>query len=98
MSAFYASKVDKVAAAGEAHNDVMRARYPSCEDRLQALNLNVKLALVGDSQVRHQLCQMMASSQAHRSRLGMMAMLSRFFSQFRRKYQYVRLFRSIEFQ
>ncbi|CAM9331079.1 unnamed protein product [Laminaria digitata] len=50
MSAFYASKVEKVAAAGEAHNDVMRSRYPTCEDRLQALNLNVKLALVGDSQ------------------------------------------------
>lgn len=62
MSAFYASKVEKIAAAGEAHNDIMRRRYPTCEDRLQALNLNVKLALVGDSQVRNQLCRMVASS------------------------------------
>lgn len=67
MSAFYASKVEKVAAAGEAHNDVMRGRYPTCEDRLQALNLNVKLALVGDSQVQHGFVsdRIVVSLQAH---------------------------------
>lgn len=52
LSAFYASKMDKVAAAGEAHNESMRQRYPRDEDLLRALNLNVKLALVGDTQVQ----------------------------------------------
>lgn len=53
MSAFYASKMDKVAAAGTAHNEAMKQMYPLREDRLQALNLNIKLALVGDTaQVR----------------------------------------------
>lgn len=69
MSAFYASKVEKVAAAGEAHNEVMRSRYPTCEDRLEALNLNVKLALVGDSQVRRAHGDIMGSLQAHRPHL-----------------------------
>lgn len=54
MSAFYASKVAEVAAAGEAHNNAMRERYPLHEDRLNALNLNIMLALVGDSQVWNQ--------------------------------------------
>lgn len=51
MSAFYASKVEEIAAAGESHNDAMRELYPSHDDRRRALNLNIKLALVGDSQV-----------------------------------------------
>ncbi|CAN0157806.1 unnamed protein product [Ascophyllum nodosum] len=51
MSSFYASKTEKVAADGEAHNEAMRQLYPRYEDQLEALNLNVMLALVGDSQV-----------------------------------------------
>lgn len=51
MSTFYASKVEKVAAAGEAHNAAIRKRYPHYEDQLRALNLNIRLALVGDAQV-----------------------------------------------
>lgn len=51
MSTFYASKVEEVAAAGEAHNAAMRKRFPKYEDQLRVLNLNVRLALVGDAQV-----------------------------------------------
>ncbi|CAN0019896.1 unnamed protein product [Ectocarpus sp. 12 AP-2014] len=50
MSTFYASKVEKVAAAGHAHNAAIRKRYPRYEDQLRALNLNIRLALVGDAQ------------------------------------------------
>lgn len=52
MSTFYASKDEKVAAAGKAHNAALRRRYPTYDDQLRALNLNVRLALVGDAQVR----------------------------------------------
>ncbi len=51
MSAFYASRLDKVAAVGDAHNASMRKRYPRHEDQVGALNLNVRSALVGDAQV-----------------------------------------------
>lgn len=51
MSTFYASKVEEVAAAGEAHNVAMRKRYPKYEDQLRVLNLNIRLALVGDAEV-----------------------------------------------
>ncbi|CAN0289414.1 unnamed protein product [Pylaiella littoralis] len=50
MSTFYASKVEEVAAAGEAHNAAMRNRFPKYGDQLRVLNLNVRLALVGDAQ------------------------------------------------
>lgn len=52
MSGFYASKIENVASAGEAHNEARRRIYPRYEDQLRALNLNIRLALVGDSQVR----------------------------------------------
>lgn len=51
MSAFYASKLESVAAAGEAHNEATRKRYPQHEDLLGALNTNIKLALIGEEQV-----------------------------------------------
>lgn len=51
MSTFYASKDEKVAAAGKAHNAALRKRYPTYDDQLRALNLNIRLALVGDAQV-----------------------------------------------
>lgn len=51
MSTFYASKDEKVAAAGKAHNAALRKRYPAYDDQLRALNLNIRLALVGDAQV-----------------------------------------------
>lgn len=53
MSTFYASKIEAVAANGEAHNTAMRKRYPKYEDQLRVLNLNIRLALVGDAQVLH---------------------------------------------
>lgn len=51
MSAFYASKVQSIAAAGEAHNEATRKRYPRAQDLVGALNTNIKLALVGEEQV-----------------------------------------------
>ncbi|CAM9152411.1 unnamed protein product [Hapterophycus canaliculatus] len=50
MSMFYASKVKDIAAAGEAHNRAIRKLYPRYEDQLRVLNLNIRLALVGDAQ------------------------------------------------
>lgn len=56
MSAFYASKVQSVAAAGEAHNEATRKRYPQAQDLVGALNTNIKLALVGEEQVMTSVC------------------------------------------
>eukprot|EP00752_Nemacystus_decipiens_P006061 g5470.t1 len=50
MSAFYASKDKVVSAAGEAHNAAVIKRYPTYDDQLRALNLNIRLALVGHAQ------------------------------------------------
>eukprot|EP00752_Nemacystus_decipiens_P006064 g5472.t1 len=50
MSTFYASKDEMVAATGEEHNAALRKRYPTYDDQLRALNLNIRLALVGDAQ------------------------------------------------
>lgn len=48
MSGFYASKRREVAAHGQAHNDAMRKRFPTHEDRVRALNANVMFSLTGD--------------------------------------------------
>lgn len=48
MSGFYASKIQEVAADGEVHNEAMRKRFPTHEDRVRALNANVVFSLTGD--------------------------------------------------